>query len=250
MIFLVILLVWLWMILPGRSKAFPNQKYYAHRGLYNEDQSVMENSLEAFALAIEHGYGAEFDVQLSRDEEVVVFHDARLSRMFNRVDKVSDLTVEELKAINIPTLKKVLALFSGQQPIIIELKNHSNIELLCAKVAALLDDYDGEFMVESFDPRIVFWFRRHRSKFIRGQLLMSVAQYDEKMAGLLLISLLYNFLTRPHFLATHYRMKMRFYGWLMPLLGVKRVLWTEHWENVRPIEKMDAIIFEFSEPVS
>jgi hypothetical protein len=39
----------------------------AHRGLHTADQSVPENSLTAFALAREKGYGVELDVRLSKD---------------------------------------------------------------------------------------------------------------------------------------------------------------------------------------
>ena len=51
---------------------------FAHRGLHRADRSVPENSLEAFRLAGEAGYGAELDVQLSKDGQVVVFHDDTL----------------------------------------------------------------------------------------------------------------------------------------------------------------------------
>ena len=40
-----------------------------------------ENSLTAFKKAVDAGYGIEFDVQLSKDDKLVVFHDATLKRM-------------------------------------------------------------------------------------------------------------------------------------------------------------------------
>ena len=57
----------------------------AHRGLHSRDKSVPENSLEAFRLAAEAGYGIELDVQLSKDGQVVVFHDDTLDRGLRRV---------------------------------------------------------------------------------------------------------------------------------------------------------------------
>ena len=57
---------------------------YAHRGLHGD--GVPENSLEAFELACQAGFGIELDVQLSSDGEVVVFHDYTLNRMTG-VDK-------------------------------------------------------------------------------------------------------------------------------------------------------------------
>lgn len=237
-------LIYIWLIYPGRTKVFPKQKYYGHRGLYHH-KTVQENSLEAFTLAIEQGYGVELDVQLSRDGQVVVFHDASLERLFHREELIRDLAVEELRAFQIPTLTEVLQLFKGQQPLIIELKNHGQAQELCEAVAKLLDTYQGEFMVESFDPRIVFWFRRYRPDFIRGQLLMSISQYEHPLLGLFLVSMVYHVFTRPHFLATHTSMSMRFYGRVFPLLKMKRVLWTVYWEEVRDIPLMDGIIFEY-----
>ena len=63
----------------------------AHRGLYEKDQSVPENALEAFRRAAENGYGVELDVQLTRDGEVVVFHDDTVDRMTEHKGRVDGL---------------------------------------------------------------------------------------------------------------------------------------------------------------
>ena len=55
-------------------------KYYAHRGLYNNSGSAPENTMPAFERAVKAGYGIELDVQLTKDEEVVVTHDFHLKR--------------------------------------------------------------------------------------------------------------------------------------------------------------------------
>ena len=49
---------------------------YAHRGLHSE--GVPENSLEAFRLAKENGYGFELDVHLLADGNLAVIHDSSL----------------------------------------------------------------------------------------------------------------------------------------------------------------------------
>ena len=49
----------------------------AHRGFH--DKNNPENSLAAFARAIEKGYAIELDVQMLSDGTVVVFHDECLS---------------------------------------------------------------------------------------------------------------------------------------------------------------------------
>ena len=72
----------LFLLLPGHApfaKKAPFSGWcYAHRGLHSPDKSVPENSLAAFAAAADAGYGMELDVQLSKDGEVVVFHDDTL----------------------------------------------------------------------------------------------------------------------------------------------------------------------------
>ena len=68
--------------------------YYAHRGFHDNKTDAPENSLKAMKLAVEHGYGIELDVQLTKDEKVVVFHDATLKRVCGVDAKVNSMTYE------------------------------------------------------------------------------------------------------------------------------------------------------------
>ena len=70
---------------------------YAHRGLHGG--GVPENSMAAFRRAVEAGYGIELDVHLSRDGEVVVFHDETLVRMTGCERRLAELTLDELGTI-------------------------------------------------------------------------------------------------------------------------------------------------------
>ena len=54
---------------------------FAHRGYFGKDQRPPENSLSAFAAAVQNGYGMEMDVQFSSDRKLLVFHDDTLTRM-------------------------------------------------------------------------------------------------------------------------------------------------------------------------
>ena len=54
---------------------------FAHRGYFGKDQRPPENSLPAFAAAVQNGYGMEMDVQFSSDRKLLVFHDDTLTRM-------------------------------------------------------------------------------------------------------------------------------------------------------------------------
>ena len=108
-------------------------KIFAHRGASGY---APENTLEAFALAMEMGAdGIELDVQLTKDGEVVVIHDEVIDRVSNGKGLVKDYTLVQLRKfsfdnhmegyenISIPTLKEVLELVkASKMEVNIELK--------------------------------------------------------------------------------------------------------------------------------
>ena len=55
-----------------RSFAAFDNTMIAHRGLFNNNSDAPENSLAAFRNALEHGFGMELDVQLTKDGKLVV----------------------------------------------------------------------------------------------------------------------------------------------------------------------------------
>lgn len=147
----------------------------AHRGLHGEGRP--ENSLSAFEAAIEARYPIECDVRLTADGVPVVFHDETLGRLTGTEGAVADSRFEELRTLTldgtdqqVPRLADVLALVDGAVPLLVELKPGDRSDSLESAVTALLDDYDGPFAVQSFDPRTVAWFRRQRPAWPRGQL--------------------------------------------------------------------------------
>ena len=243
---LLIVVLYVILIAPSfRRKSFYQRKY-AHRGLYSSDQSVKENSLEAFELAIKKGYGLELDVRLSQDDQVVVYHDDSLMRLEGSELKVSQLTLKELREFKVPTLVEVLTLVDSSVEVIVELKNGQRDKLLAQKTYGILKEYPGRYCVESFDPRLVFWFRRHASEVMRGQLIQPIRKYDNVLVGLLVNSLLFQFLTRPHFLAINVNSsRMNPSILINQLLGVKSCLWTVHREHNVHRKWVDSYIFEF-----
>lgn len=192
---------------------------YAHRGLFDNSGSSPENSLSAFQKAADAGYGIELDVQLTSDGVPVVFHDFRLGRVVRNSDgspvsgKVSDYTLDQLQQFHlmnsqekIPTFAKVLQLIHGRVPMIMELKIESSDRTLavCPAADALLQQYPGLYCMESFNPRGVRWYRRTRPEIIRGQLSDEFNREDPDHRSLLnfaCANLLFNFLTRPDFIA-------------------------------------------------
>lgn len=240
----------------GRKNAPFRGRNFAHRGLHTPDKRIPENSLAAFGLAAEEGYGMELDVQLSRDGQVVVFHDDDLLRVCGREERVDALTWPELHALSlcgteerIPLFSQVLELVRGRTPLIVELKSGRRNRELCRKTLALLRGYSGDACIESFDPRIVAWFRFHAPDLLRGQLAQPPAKYradgHPPIISFLLGNTLFNFAGRPQFIA--YRIGPRpLPVRLAEAMGALRVGWTSHEkQNERG---RDAVIFEFYRP--
>ncbi len=230
--------------------------FYAHRGLY-DNKDVPENSLAAFRAAVEKGYGSELDVQLSRDGHVVVFHDDGLSRVCGVQGSVIDHTLEELRQMRLLGTEQTIPLFSdvldvlgrGPGPIIVELKKCRRYPELCEKTRDLLLAYPGVFCIESFDPRIVLWFRRNAPDFFRGQLAMPAEDYGRSVsrtAARMMAECRFSCLNRPDFIA--YKIGARPENVLrMRQRGVLLVAWTSH-DPEKDAKENDAVIFEHAAP--
>lgn len=221
---------------------------YSHRGIFDNKQ-LFENSLAAFSKSVALGYGIELDVRLTKDHILVVFHDDNLERMFGEPIMIKDLTYAALRHYTyqgqpIPTLDAVLELVAGKVPLIIEIKNGHDNALICKRCALLLDDYEGTFSVESFDPFIMRWFKRNRPHYKRGLLIMGIHKYDHFIIGLAMRSFLFHAYVKPDFYAYHVDLgKNPLMRWFMQLMAKEIVLWT-----VKPDSKIylnyDKKIFE------
>lgn len=163
---------------------------YAHRG-YHDKPTIPENSMAAFRRAVERGWGAELDVHLMKDGSLAVIHDSSLKRTTGADVCIEDLTAAELGQYylevsneQIPLLQEVLELFEGKTPLIIELKSEcGNYTELSEAVAKTLDTYKGDYCIESFDYRVIQWFRKNRPDVFRGQLAYDYYRSEKKMSG-------------------------------------------------------------------
>ena len=268
MIWVVIVLVllaalWIYLIFPSKGSPEARKPFtgrsFAHRGLYELDQSVPENSLPAFRRAVEAGYGAELDVQMTKDGQVVVFHDDDLKRGCGVDGRICDMTLEELQQLHlfgteerIPLFSEVLEIFGGKQPLIVELKYAPNWKPLSDATRKMLAEYPGQACIESFHPAIVRDFRLNDPKRVRGQLSQQARLYQNAIPGyqgFALSRLLTNVATRPDFIA--YCIGPKPLSVLVSeKLGAMKVCWTardadKHAEEMR---KNDAVIFEGYRP--
>lgn len=78
----------------------PTPRVLAHRGLTTGEHEHAENSLAAVAAALSAGVRyVESDCHLTRDGEVVLFHDDSVERVTGDPRLVADLTLRELEAL-------------------------------------------------------------------------------------------------------------------------------------------------------
>lgn len=77
-------------------------KIWAHRGC---SKRYPENTITAFSKALEvRGLtGIELDIQMTKDNEIVVIHDERVDRTTDGIGCVKDFTYSQLRALNIET---------------------------------------------------------------------------------------------------------------------------------------------------
>ncbi len=135
---------------------------FAHRGARSE---AMENTRGAFDKALDYAIdGIETDVQLTRDEIAVLWHDRFLDKI-GLIDKhIDDFDYHQLKALINPeseseglmTLQDFLATYRQCCRLLIEIKNRdwelvSRHELKIRQTLDLIQNHEQYIMVSSFN---------------------------------------------------------------------------------------------------
>ena len=225
-------------------------KFLAHRGLHLGVE-IPENSLLAFKNAITQNYGIELDITISKDNQIVVFHDETLNRLCNENGNIEDFDYSFLKSLKlyetnefIPLFSEVLKIVDSKVEIFIEIKKHKNIGILETKLCDLLDKYTGEYYICSFEKDILTWFRKNKSSFTRGLIFEPLNIKFKKYNKL--IFLYKYFKTKPDFISLDYRL---FNSEIYKFCKKKNLfisLWTvdskEKYEKTHNL--VDALIFE------
>ena len=192
-----------------------SKKYIAHRGIFRNPKTP-ENSHKAFANAVKAGFAIELDVQLTKDNQCVVFHDWNLKRMCGVDKEVCELTLKEIKKFHlgssketVPELRDVLQQINGRVPLLVEIKAKPGMAYqTCTYAQQILDEYHGEYIIESFNPCVLFWYRRNAKDIIRGQLADNFMREDSCgniILDFLLSNMIFNFLTKPDFISYNWK---------------------------------------------
>lgn len=154
-----------------------------HRG---NPAYVSENTLKSFKSAIDAGVDMiETDVRMSKDGVLVLLHDPDLKRVANKDLNVRDLTLKEIKEINvgtekepmqIPTLDEFFELFAKHEDLLfdLEIKVYKHVEGEAAtietvdKTIALCEKYNvcDRILFNSFDAFVLEYIHeKHEKRF-------------------------------------------------------------------------------------
>lgn len=160
-----------------------NNTIISHRGIYN-NKDVPENSLLAFKKAIKLNYPIELDINITKDNILIVFHDNNLKRMTGLNRNIMDMTYNEIKNLyllntkeKIPTLEEVLKLVNGKVLLDIEIKNSNKYKILTNKLVRTLDKYNGNYIIQSFDYRSLLVLKKNYPNITRGALISNNSKH-------------------------------------------------------------------------
>ena len=155
---------------------------FGHRG---SPDFITENTISSFQKAIDQEVdGLEFDIRLSKDKQIVVFHDANLKRLSDRSEAVSELSLTELQSISlhkkegqtedayIPSLNDVSLLIHQVKVVNIEIKSEGLFKGhdILKPLVEFLNKHliDDRCIVSSFNPLILMRLRLLRPETVIG----------------------------------------------------------------------------------
>ena len=154
---------------PMRPAFYPYGKMIiiGHRGA---PVLAPENTLESFEEAFKTDIkGVELDVQISKDGELVVYHDWNLGNITDSLQNIDNLNYSEIQDFSqknnyhIPLLSEVLGIFPKDKFINIEIKSqHYSNTLLIKKIVKMIWKYKLEtcVVVSSFNPFVLQYIKK------------------------------------------------------------------------------------------
>ena len=108
--------------------------HYIHRGLAKK--KFKENTIQSFKYCFKRKFGIETDLQVTKDNQLICFHDFNLKRKFKLNVNVKDINYPKLKKISnknkapIPLLKDLLKISNNKHRLLLEIKpllNNQNL---------------------------------------------------------------------------------------------------------------------------
>lgn len=230
----------------------------AHRGYHTAE--IPENSLLSAENAIRNGYAIELDVRVTKDGQLIVFHDEYTKRCLGLEGRIGHYTYDEIKDIDllgfkgvrVPLFSEFLRFVNGRVPLLIELKACFGAKHFVENVVKLLRAYHGEFAIQTFNPFDLIKLRKIAPEIIRGQLItkdlseMPRERFRDRL-GYFIVWLFgftrFNWFSDPDF----YNIDIRCYGKYQKRYAIRNVLTfvvTNEEEYNRAMRCTDNVVFE------
>ncbi|MDR0855313.1 MAG: hypothetical protein LBN25_02975 [Christensenellaceae bacterium] len=183
----------------------------AHRGLHDGNVNVIENSMQAFKLAIEKGFNIETDVRLLTDGKLAIFHDSNMKRVTGKRVKIQKLSSKDLEkpeyflpnGEKVPLFEDLLELVDGKVDILCEIKAGRPTDFALEKM--LYSQIKGKpwVTIQSFNPYSVHWFTENAPEVRRGILGEKAKNFPLRILYKLVNPYWVLCVVRPDFLAYH-----------------------------------------------
>lgn len=207
-------------------------KLQSHRGYWVK--GLQQNSLQSIQAAKSSGYEmVEFDVRVTRDGQIILFHDDRFKKR-----KIQNTTLKNLREqTQITTLEELLQWFAGvsEFKLNIEIKSkallQSDLEL---KICGLLKKYgvENRVLISSFNPLSLYRVKKLNPSIYRALLLTFK---KEEGNNWFVMSMLANLLCQPHVLHLRYNDFSDNFLQLTKIVPV--VLWTVNEIEIYKVNK-------------
>ena len=153
--------------------------HYVHRGLIK--RKLVENTIASFRNSIKRGYGIETDLHITKDKQIVCFHDFNLKRKFKLNKEIKKSNYNFLKKIGkesdikIPLLKNLLKISNNKCPLLLEMKPTFNNESL--KILLKLLRKTRKYGIISFREKNLVNLYKLNKKLSLGLLFNATAKF-------------------------------------------------------------------------
>ena len=137
-----------------------------HRGLAKK--TFNENTLKSFKYCFQRNFGIETDLQLTKDNKIICFHDFNLKKKFKINKNINNINYKDLFNISkknkkpIPLLSDLVKLSKNKRFLMLEVKpflEENKIEFLLKEVSKL-----KKFSITSFkEKNIVNLYKKNKS---------------------------------------------------------------------------------------
>ena len=161
-----------------------NYKIIAHKCGYYEPK-LNENSLDALNYSIDKDYidGIELDVQLTKDDKLVVIHDKKVNKLSNGKGLVRKLTFKQLKELDfhgnkIMTLEEALKIFPNNKQMLIEIKRPLiGMKKVIDKYYELIEKYKEKNIITICFISDVLSYLKQKDKNLKTGILVNKKQF-------------------------------------------------------------------------